>query len=108
MLILSTIALLGVGITTAVQARAADELVNTQTYEYSAVMEDGSQARQTWLLPKPKGTGYSFHLALGVTYQGEPYGLSLGNAKVNSPIEQVYKYDHEKPRYALVGIALGW
>ena len=101
MMILSMIAFIGVGLTTVVEAQA-DEVNSVHHYA------DNQSMSETWLLPETRKSRVSLLVALGVSYQGETYDLSLGNVQVNTIDATEYRWDYEKPRYALFGVSVGW
>jgi hypothetical protein len=125
MFVLSILAVLGVGITTAVQAQASEEefigskMYQTEKYRINldpaeawslakmAFAEGVTRDEKDSWLPSYRET-YSFNVQLGITFQGEPYDVSLGSAKVYAPVVSNELDESEGLRYGFVGVVLGW
>jgi hypothetical protein len=125
MFVLSMLAVLGVGITTVVQAQASEEIVPSSLYvtdkyainidaddfKNSAKTVSGKNAgvyeNDSWLVLSNREM-YSFNVQLGVTLQGEPYDVNLGAAKIAAPVVYNELDESRGLRYGFVGVALGW
>ncbi len=120
MLVLCVIVVLGVSVTAAVQAKAAEnvsmmershfdrELVSfgTTISEQPMVVDWPVEGAVLWHDAMVDGP-FTVNIRLGITYQGEAYDLSMGKAKENNMLAG----DDDSRggfRYGFVGIAFGW
>ena len=124
MFVLSMIAFFGVGLTAAVEAQASESFQSMEiNSERFSVYEFGQGAHNSlikkesvetvepalWKKVRQEKEVLSFNVTLGVTYQGEMYDLSLGDVESSQLFDQTgYTSDNERPRYAFVGVSVGW
>ncbi len=120
MLVLCVIVVLGVSVTAAVQAKAAESasMMEQSYFDRELVTFDAATSEQTkmvdWPVDEPTpwhgsmlGGPVTVNIQLGITYQGEAYDLSMGSARENNMLAG----DDDSRggfRYGFVGIAFGW